>query len=376
MRHINKPLIIGGSHHNTFSLVRCFGEAGIKVDLILCECKDSYIAHSKYVGQVWYCSDTKDTVAKVEELVENNPHLYVVITATDAVASLIDLHYDELKGKCSFFNSGTAGRVTLYMDKEKQTEAASSAGLTIPQTKSFYKGEQLSFDNYPCIVKPLASIDGGKRLAICNSDEELRHHAIEFADVEKVLIQQFIERDEEIVMLGFSAKGEVFIPGYVKKYRDVLGGTTYSSTAPISDIDPQLVERVKRMVESMQYEGLFGIEFIKSGNEYFFIEINLRNDATSYSLAVAGANLPLMYYQAIVENKSLSTRLLTVRRIYSMVEMVDFRNVLHRKVGLIRWLKQRKGAECRYFYNPEDMEPYRFARKEFLGYLTERLFHR
>lgn len=376
MKHTNKPLIIGGSHHNTFSLVRCFGEAGMKVDLILYECKDSYIGHSRYVDQIWFCVDAKETVAKVKELVEDSPHLYVAITATDAVASLMDLRYDDFKGKCCFFNAGMAGRVTLFMDKERQTEAALSAGLTIPQTKSFSKGEQLVYDTYPCIIKPLASINGGKRLAICNNQEELNHYAPKFADVEKVLVQQLIGKDEEIVILGVSAKEEVLIPGYIKKYRDVMGGTTYSSTAPISDIDSQLVEKAMRMLESMQYEGLFGIEFIKSGNEYFFIEINLRNDATSYSLAVAGVNLPLMYYKAMVEDKSLTNESLTVRRIYSMVEMVDFRNVLHRKVGLMRWLKQRKSAKCRYFYNPKDIAPYRIARKEFVGYLIGKLFHR
>lgn len=373
MKHTNRPLIIGGSHHNTFSLVRCFGEAGMKVDVILYECKDSYIGYSKYVDQLWYCVDAEDTVAKVAELVGNNPLLYVIITATDVVASLMDLCYDEFKDKCYFFNAGQTGLVTHFMDKETQTEVALNVGLNVPKTRSFSKDEQLTFDIYPCIVKPLASIDGGKRLAICNNQKELMSHAAKFADVDKVLVQQFIEKDDEIVLLGVSAKGEVLIPGYIKKYRDVMGGTTYSSTAPINDIDAQLVAKAKQMVMAMHYDGLFGIEFIRSRNGYFFIEINLRNDATSYSLAVAGVNLPLMYYQAMFEDKPLTTESSTVRRIYSMVEMMDFRNVLHRKVGLMRWLKQRKGAECRYMYSKEDKEPYRMAKKEFLKSLVLKL---
>jgi len=186
MKHMNKPLVIGGSHHNTLSLVRCFGERGVKVDLILYECKNSYIGHSKFIDAVWYCANAIDSVDKAKELVCESPLLYVVFSATDAVASLMDLRYNEFAGKCRFFNAGGVGRLTHYMDKEKQNHLASKAGLLVPKTESFIKGEVLSFDTFPCIIKPLASIDGGKRIIICKNQKEIEDYSNEFADLENV----------------------------------------------------------------------------------------------------------------------------------------------------------------------------------------------
>lgn len=370
----NKPLIVGGSHHNTYGLVRCFGEAGMKVDCILYECRDSYVGHSKYIDKLLYCDSADAAGAKIKSLVKGSEKKRVVISATDAVASLMDLHYDEFKENCFFFNAGKAGCLTYFMDKEVQTVAAAEAGLEIPKTKAFNKGEQLQFGIFPCIIKPLASIDGGKRIATCLNAYELHLHAPEFADVERVLIQQFIEKDEEIVLLGVALNGEISIPGYIIKYRDVMGGTTYSSTAPISNIDAQLIKKAKKLIAAIRYEGLFGIELIKSGDKYYFVEVNLRNDATSYSLAVAGANLPLMYYKTCLGGLDLLEQGQDVRKIYSMVEINDFRSVLHRKIGLFAWLRQRKDAECRYLYNREDPEPYKLAKREFIDQMKKKLF--
>lgn len=371
-----KPLIIGSSHHNTFGLVRCFGEAGITVDVIIFGCKDSYIGHSKYVDNLWYCYSVESAFAKTQEIVNENVGHYIVLSASDAITSMMDLHFDDFEGKCGCFNAGQAGRVTRFMDKEMQAEEAARAGLNIPQSKAFTKGEPRVFDYFPCIVKPLASINGGKRLSICRNQKELDNLSTDFVEVKRLMVQQFIEKDEEIVLLGMSANGEVSIPGYIVKYRDVLGGTTYSSTAPVAELDAELVIKAKQMVVSMNYEGLFGIEFIKSGEDYYFIEINLRNDATSYSLAVAGANLPLMYYTSMSENKPLSVEYLDIRHIYSIVEMVDFSNVLHHKVGLLKWIKQKNQAGCRYFYSKQDLLPYKLAKKEFVKYLIDKITHK
>lgn len=371
-----KPLIIGCSHHNTFGLVRCFGEANMTVDVIIYGCRDSYVGYSKYVDNLWYCDSVESAFTKTQEIVNENVGRYIVLSASDAITSMMDLHFDDFEGKCGCFNAGQAGRVTRFMDKEMQAEEAARAGLNIPQSKAFTKGEPRVFDYFPCIVKPLASINGGKRLSICRNQKELDNLSTDFVEVKRLMVQQFIEKDEEIVLLGMSANGEVSIPGYIVKYRDVLGGTTYSSTAPVAELDAELVIKAKQMVVSMNYEGLFGIEFIKSGEDYYFIEINLRNDATSYSLAVAGANLPLMYYTSMSKNKPMPAQVPSVRKVYSMVELVDFRNVLHRKIGLFKWLEQRNQSECLYFYSKQDRLPYKMARMELMNYLINKIIHR
>lgn len=53
-----------------------------------------------------------------------------------------------------------------------------------------------------------------------------------------------------------------------------------------------------------------------------------------------------------------------------MVELTDITHVMELQVGLLRWLRERKGCESLYFYNKEDMKPYKIAKKQFvMGYV-------
>jgi len=361
----DKILIIGKIHHNTYALVRSFGEAGMHVDLILYGCHDSYIGCSVYIHQLWYCDDTEAALYRVKELVSDEACRYIIISATDAMASLMDLHYDELKGHCHFFNAGDTGLLTHYMDKIIQARLAEKVGFAVPLTTSFRKGDTLSSSIFPCLVKPQASIDGGKRVAVCYSQKELDACAGRFADVGHILVQQYIEEGVEVAISGLAIGGKVVIPGYVIKKRKIKGGTTYSCTAPISQLDEKVVASSEELVKAMNYEGLFGIECIKSKGRYWFIEINLRSPATFYSLAVAGANLPLLYYQYYAESRPLAFDG-TFREISSMVELKDFNFVKHRKVGLLKWLRQRRSAECRYFHSKTDKRACRRAYREYV----------
>jgi len=126
----------------------------------------------------------------------------------------------------------------------------------------------------------------------------------------------------------------------------------------------------------LNYEGLFGIELIKSKENYYFIEINLRNDATTYSLAVAGVNLPLMYYNLCSGTNSIDETIFEVRTIFSIVEIVDFSNVVHRRIHFLEWFKQLRQAECRYYFSKEDKSPYQLAKKNYILTILKKLIRR
>lgn len=54
---MNKVIIIGGFHHNTYGLIRSLGEAGIKSDVILepCQPKVNWLFASQYIKKNAYC---------------------------------------------------------------------------------------------------------------------------------------------------------------------------------------------------------------------------------------------------------------------------------------------------------------------------------
>lgn len=164
MNHIVKTIIVGANHHNTLSMVRSFGEEGNKVILFLYGTESSYIASSIYVESVSYfklASDSIDAVYSYSEQIGEKP---VVIACSDEVSSLMDKRYDELISKCYFFNAGEVGRITYFMDKQRQLKLAKKCGFSVPASIDVLpKHVNLDEIDYPCLVKPEASIHGGKK---------------------------------------------------------------------------------------------------------------------------------------------------------------------------------------------------------------------
>lgn len=364
-------IIIGANHHNTLSMIRCFGHTGIRIRLLVVGDTDGFVSKSKYV-------DSSALFRTAEEAVE---HLIrtggktknIVVSCSDDVSSILDQNYNKLKEFYTFFNCKQEGLVTKWMNKYTQCEKAMEAGLNVPFSALSTSSTLREWSLFPCIVKPLASIQGGKSLYVCNNRNELNNIVSLTSQKCISIIQEKIDIKQEIVVLGLSINNEVYVKGVVFKHREMVGGTTYSTIKGISSVPGSLVKSCSSLVQSMDYEGLFGIEFAYDGSDYRFIEINLRNDATTYALSAAGVNLPLAYYNY---HKGLDWKSFLekdVREIKSMVELRDVILLLKGKINPFAWLKQRRSAECLYFYDKEDLVPYKMERNNILKQTRKKL---
>lgn len=353
---MRKIIVVGVVHHNTLGMVRCLGCAGFCIDLILLG-HDGYISKSRYVKRTILANDESEIINILQDNYGNESEKPIVIPCTDKASSVLDLKYNKLKDSFLFFNCGDDGMATYYMNKQVQVEIASSVGITTPSSYE-YKGE-LQKTIFPCLLKPVQSINGGKKVVICNNEKELQTGISSFPKQDVVLVQQFIKKEYEIVVLGCSTSKGVFIPGYIMKHRDFDGGTLFSTVCPIEDLSSEFVKRCKKMIAAMNYSGLFGIEFIKCNNQYYFIEANLRNDATTYALAVAGANLPEYYVNSF--SRENNKTLVVTKRIDAIVEFNDYKHRKDYNVGLCSWLKQYFSSKCKYYWNCKDPIPFFFA---------------
>ena len=92
-----KVIIIGSTHHNMYSMLRCFGESGILPIAIIYECEDSYIAHSVFCNEIYI---VKDETAALQLLINNKDKWceYCIISCTDAISSSLDLNFEALSG--------------------------------------------------------------------------------------------------------------------------------------------------------------------------------------------------------------------------------------------------------------------------------------
>lgn len=356
MKNDLRIIIVGATHHNTLGLIRCIGRAGLRADLILIDRLLSYVAKSKYLDNIYLINSENQLVDILLAKYADCQSKVIILPCSDLSASILDENFNLLKNRFIFPNAGKQGRLTRFMNKHLQAELALEVGFLTPQSFELDK-----IRSYPCLLKPAESINGGKNIQICNNEQELPEAIKCFNGDTKLLAQEYLRKDGEIVLLGFSVNGEVSIPGVVIKHRDFKGSTLYSEVKSADYVDSSLIESAKVLIGKMNYEGLFGIEFILKDGKYYFIEANLRADATTYSLAIAGVNLPQLYISAIAEGSKLPAAY-HVSEIHSIVEFNDMKH--RRDVGGIsirKWLREYLSAECKYYFSFSDLKPFFYA---------------
>lgn len=356
MKNNFKIIVVGSTHHNTLGMMRCIGMAGLRADLILIDRRLSYVARSKYVDDISLINNENKIVDLLLSKYSECKSKIIILPCSDKSASILDENYDLLKNRFIFPNAGEQGRLTRFMNKHLQSELARESGLSTPQIFNLY-----NILRYPCLLKPSESINGGKNIQICHDEHQLREAIKCFKDNTALLAQEFIQKDGEVVLLGLSVNGQVIIPGVVIKHRDFKGATLYSEVKSADIIDSSLIDSAKNLIAKMGYEGLFGVEFVRKEDRYFFIEVNLRADATTYSLAIAGVNLPQLYISAIAEGREIPETF----HVSDIRSIVEFNDLKHRKdngrIPLRKWLKEYLSAECKYYFNISDLKPFLYA---------------
>ena len=375
MKIINKPIvIIGTSHHNTLSMVRCFGIIGHKVDVILYGCDKSYVAKSKMINKCYYSPTAEDAFKKILSLYDCEKIKPIVINCTDEIEAVFDVNLNLISPDFVFFNAKIPGRVSYFMDKYKQVELAEKVGFQVPETYSSIKNLPIdSLITYPYLIKPLESKNGGKKIVICNNKKDLQRAISDFDSI-PYLIQNLIIKDKEYVIVGLTVGDVSIVPACIEKHRETNGATTYSTVHNIDFLPNYLRESSIRMVQEIGYEGLWGIELVKSNGNYYFIELNLRNDATTFSVAMAGVNLPYCY--AVLKDGGKMENVGIIREINSIVENRDYQFVINKKIGILKWFHQYLKSECKYIKFKDDNKPFIIEMRRIISSLFKSTLHK
>lgn len=365
-------VVIGEVHHNTLGVIRSLGEAGIaKNNLFLIMIgkdaeKSDFVSKSKYVirKHVYYCEN--DAGIK-NVLFQLNPHnKYVIICCSDGSAEVVIKSEKELKGNYYIPNIGCD--INLFLNKQQQSELAKENGFSIPESKVIELNKHnYEWNIFPCITKPLKSVMGARKadIQIANNRSELEK-ILSSTESTAVQIQEHIEKDFEYQLIGCSlAHGEkVIIPGYTIIIRQPKNTNTgYLSYNPINSLNVDL-DKCKRFLQTIKYEGLFSMEFIrgKDGKDYY-LETNLRNDGNAYVVKSAGINLPFIwaYYKCFEE---LPKQCVTSfdKKVYFIPDLFDIKPGIKEK-GIIGWCKQFFASEAHAVYAINDIIPFLYQGK-------------
>lgn len=374
-------IILGNNGYNTLGCIRCCGIKKLPFFLILVtDTLWNPVLKSKYLKDYYVVKTIEDGLKLLVDKCEFWKNS-VLLPTSDKAESLLDEEYENLSQYYTFPHANAAGAVNDLMRKEKQANMAKEQGIAIPQTIFYHIGDTLPVDiKYPCIIKQERSVSGHKSIMnICKTHEDLQIELAKTNDTKDVLIQQYIEKEYELLLIGCRlANGEVWIPGVFKKERWYQSGDDASFGIISTDVESFFpnVKDVKALITQMNYYGPFSVEFgVMEGVPYFY-EVNLRNDGTSHYFHKAGVFVPYIYY--LSNTSGLDGSKLKVDSISFLFidEFGDIRNIGN-GISMRQWLLDIHKAVSYKYFDSHDVAPFMaFAPRRLLASIYKKVMNR
>ncbi len=374
MKEKNKVIVLGNDHTNTIGVVQCLGKEGFYVIAVLWGEKTELIKSSNYTKKILSAHTPQECINLIlSECVEEKK--IPIIPCCDTASSYLINNKDQLSKHFLFLTINNNFCIDELLDKSKQVEIAKECGFNIPKSWEIERFNDIPTDIiYPCLIKPLVSMNGKKSdMHVCKTEDSLKKYLKEVLPVTpKLLIQQYIEKDFDYVVLGCGLKnGEVIVPALIKKHKIFplyTGLETVVSVKPLTD--SSIKESIKRMINRIGLACVFSIEFVHStiDDKLYFVELNPRNDGINPAVVRAGINLPLIHVNDLT-NCPLSANL-TVKPVQITWEMHHLLSMLHRQTPIKEWIKDLKDSDGFLIYDSKDKKPFF---KQFTNFFLQKI---
>ena len=317
-----KVVIIGHGYTSRLGVIRSLGAVGCEITVIV-QAFHGRLGRwlrfdggtpidccSQYVDRVLWCPAESET-AMVRLLLDQctDPQQKVVIIPdSDFATVVIDRHAAELSAHFLFPQvPGCPGGVEHWMDKAAQKALAGEVGLPVAEAVALAARPDAALPAgipYPCFVKPVETIRGGKTFRRCDDEAALRQALGEIAGhgAAQVLVERYMPIGTEYAVVGFSdGKGEVCIPAVIEFTE---AGQRHFGIARTGRVLPPdgfsaLLEQFGAFVRRTGFVGLFDIDFYESDGTLYFNELNLRFGGSGYAVTRMGVNLPALFVRTL-----------------------------------------------------------------------------
>ena len=313
----NLVVVLSRNYSTGLSVIRSLGAAGYTVDLVASSFKRGnaeIVAASKYIRN-W-----TEVVTKAVKEGNGDPELLnallkyagknaskpVLFPTDDYTTSIMDQNRSLLEDIFIMptIVGGEDGCLTAHMDKTFQADLARKAGLLTPMEWIIPLNDEIEIPEdmvYPCFVKPLESVSGYKKeMAKCCSEKKLREHLKKlkqrYAD-RSILVQEFLQIDNEIDFSGVCLDEEIIIPAIIRKWNVAKyekGVTLAGKVVPAEELG-ELHEKIVNMLKQFHYVGMFDMELNIVGDKIYFNEVNLRSGGPNFAYFMSGVNLPALF---------------------------------------------------------------------------------
>ncbi len=320
-------VVLTRNYSTGLSVIRSLGAAGYTVDMVASAYKEGL---SEVASCSRYVRNSVEVVSKkvngggdaelVEELLKyrgKNAKKPVLFPTDDYTAAVMDMNRDALQEIFIMpeIVGGGQGSMTEHMDKTVQGAIARKVGLPTPKEWTIsLREEPIQIPQgmvYPCFCKPVESITGYKtEMKACAEEEELRLHlgALRRAFSDRdVLVQEFLEIDNEIDLGGVCFDQEIIIPAIIRKTNVAQyekGVTLAGRVHPFEELG-ELQDKIVAMLQEFHFYGMFDMEFNIVGDKIYFNEVNLRSGGPNFSYFRSGVNLPALYVKKVTGEEIL-----------------------------------------------------------------------
>lgn len=326
-----RVVVAGRNYCSNLTMARAIGYAGYEVEILrVFQYKPHFFtlgkfvradAYSKYIKAYHTCIARKKNKRIVKQLIQiaDTNRKMLLVPVDDLVANAIDEYMEDLEPYYIMPNvNHKQGELSRLMSKSIQKELARKADLPVVNC-CVIKTENGNFEipdtvSYPCFVKPNISKNAFKTdMKKCENREELEQWLEKISakkDVE-MLVEDFINIDKELALLGVSTVEGVFIPACMEaevEGHDARRGVAMSGHIMSCEAMVDLVNKIAQFIKSLQYEGLFDVDLIRTvGGKILFTELNLRFGGSGYAVTKSGVNLPGMFADYMLKGKAVDT---------------------------------------------------------------------
>lgn len=368
-------IIIGGDHSNTLGVIRSLGAKGVIIKLIVTSTNESFVSKSKYVKQKWIIDMCEKRILELlDSHFDNLISKPLIICTSDFAAEVIDKNLNNLSHKfiCSSINN-QEGLISFFMNKKEMFCIANKVGLNVPEYLEINLNEILEpqillVSNFPCIVKPLASVVGGKEFIkkIDDSESLFNYLNIIKVDLSSVIVQEYIESLDDVMLelIGFvDSKGKVHLPGIIEKIRqwpDKNGSLSYAKFSENKfSVD---YSKIELFFSEIGYFGIFDFEFKFVNGKAYFIENNFRIGGTNYAYFKGGVNIPYLWFLNVCNIDTIEEQCFFIDNNFKIInEITDFRQVLKGRLSFIKWIKDLILSDSYHYFDKKDMIPFFYA---------------
>ncbi|MCQ2346540.1 MAG: ATP-grasp domain-containing protein [Paludibacteraceae bacterium] len=374
-----KYINFGADGINPLGVIRSLGQEGVKTIVI----RDKESGHfasintSVYADKIYFADSNEEALQILLENYSNEQLKPVLFFTYEGHVDFCDSHYDELKDKFIFYNTGKKGGLSRLNNKEIQCQLASECGMQVPQYEILAKGDLPKQVPYPIITKTLTSTESGwkRDMIICHNEKELQE-AYSKILAERIMIEEYIDANNEFDLKGFSINGgEQIYFTYQKTwhYKDPQK-RWLMYFAPCENED--IKQKLTAMIQKANYSGIFDAEFLQKQNgDLVFLEVNWRTGMYNYNHTVAGVNLPFLWAKSTIDGKIDYANIKPTMPTYTAMDEMSFADVLRKPKRLIQWLKALHKADVLFYYHYKDRRPCWIAWKHFFKRKISNIIH-